>query len=73
MEENCMSGIESIGPMGDTLSRHEEKKDIEPVQVLADDLTQAAPVRAAAEKLDTKTTTQGFQYTGKGAFIDGIF
>lgn len=70
-----MSGITSIDPMGEyTPNRREERREeINPVQDQPAEKVQVPEVKAAAEQQDFKTTVQGFAYTGKGSFIDGVF
>lgn len=69
-----MSGIESLEQMSEYApNRYEEKNAIEMPEALQDEQTKAPELQAAVEAQDKKTTTHGFQYTGKGAFIDGVF
>lgn len=72
-----MSGIASIGSMSEYLPpkrSEDESERIEPFnQPSKDDELQAPVVKASAQQLAEKTTVQGFQYTGKGSFIDKVF
>lgn len=70
-----MSGITPIdaksGYAPDRLEQRRE--DAEPVNAEPKVDNQAQAVQAAEKQQDQKTTVQGFQYTGKGSFIDRIF
>jgi len=70
-----MSGIASIGSMSEYLPDRDnlEQRKIDSVDKDAKDDSPAPYVRAADAQLSEKTTLQGFQYTGKGSFIDKIF
>ncbi len=70
-----MSGIAALEPTSEYAPNRYEKKrdDIEPAQNQPKEQIQASMVQAADEKQDYKTTIQGFNYTGKGSFIDGVF
>jgi len=70
-----MSSIESLEPMSEYApNRFEEKReDLEPVKSQPKEQILAPVVQSAAEQQDQKNTIQGFQYTGKGSFIDKVF
>lgn len=70
-----MSGISPLeAKSGYTPDRFEHRReDIEPVTVEPKVEDQSQAVLAAEQQQDQKTTVQGFQYTGKGSFIDKIF
>lgn len=71
-----MSGIASVGSMSEYLPPErleDEQEQVTPVKK-SDDESQPAPViQASAQQQAEKTTTQAFQYTGKGSFIDKVF
>ncbi|WP_319466903.1 hypothetical protein [uncultured Pseudodesulfovibrio sp.] len=69
-----MSGIDPLQSVSEYApNRYDDKKELTVAKEEFDDQTKAPVVQTAAEHQDKKTTTQGFQYTGKGSFIDGIF
>lgn len=70
-----MSGIEALESISEYApNRYEEKREkIEPAKEMPNEQIQASKVQASVEQQDQKTTVQGFQYTGKGSFIDKIF
>lgn len=70
-----MSSIAALEPLSEYAPNREENKreDIEPVITQPDEQIQAPVVKAHMQQQDQKTTVQGFQYTGKGSFIDKVF
>lgn len=71
-----MSGIAAIGPMSEYLpNRNDDEPEpiIKPADQEPKDEIQSPVVKAADSQLAEKTTVQGFQYTGKGSFIDKVF
>ncbi|MDD3312025.1 hypothetical protein [Pseudodesulfovibrio sp.] len=69
-----MSDITATEPISEYApDRYERaRRDIEPAPERLERV-QAPVVKAEAAQQDQKTTVQGFAYTGKGAFIDGVF
>lgn len=67
--------IDAIDPTTEYAPMQEDRfrEDLEPTQAMANDNVEASKVQAASEQQAKKTTVQGFQYTGKGSFIDGLF
>jgi hypothetical protein len=75
-----MSSIAPIDAASEYAPRPSERRQEEPApeakrteSTMPDERILTPAVRAAAESQDQKTTIQGFQYTGKGAFIDRVF
>jgi len=70
-----MSGIAALGSMGEYLQnrKDEEPVPVEPVNQVPTDEVLSPMVKASEQQQAHKTTVQGFQYTGKGSFVDGIF
>jgi len=69
-----MSNITASEPVSEYApDRYERARhDIEPAPEYQEQV-QAPAVKAEAAQQDQKTTVQGFVYTGKGSFIDGVF
>jgi hypothetical protein len=75
-----MSGIAFLDTVSEYATeryddRHDKSAETgrEPVSTMPDEQVLAPSIQAAAAQQDQKTTIQGFQYTGKGAFIDTVF
>ncbi len=70
-----MSGISPLEALSEYApNRHEDKRDdVETVRAEPREESQTQNVQAAVNQQDQKNTIQGFQYTGKGSFIDKIF
>lgn len=70
-----MSVIAPIDEMREYVPEmHDDKPDnIEPVMDQSGEAAQVSQVRAADEQVSQKTSVQGYQYTGKGSFIDKVF
>jgi hypothetical protein len=75
-----MSGIGPLDSMSEYApNRYDDRREpaetakSEPASTLPDEQVLAPSVQAAADNQDQKTTVQGFQYTGKGSFIDTVF
>lgn len=70
-----MSSIGPIDEMREYVPDMPEDKlnKVEPVMDRDGEVTQLSQVRAAEEQANQKTSVQGFQYTGKGSFIDKVF
>lgn len=70
-----MSGISPLEATSEYApNRFEEKReDVEAVKAEPREESQTQNVQAAVHQQDQKQTIQGFQYTGKGSFIDKIF
>ncbi len=69
-----MSTISGIEPLRDIeQNQYDKREEIEPAAEKADEQKMAPIVDAASKQQDQKTTVQGFQYTGKGSFIDKVF
>jgi len=69
-----MSEISPVEPVSEytSLRGELERKELERIPEPVEQL-QTPQVRSAAAQQDQKTTIQGFAYTGKGSFIDGVF
>lgn len=70
-----MSSIDAIEATSEYAPMQQERfnDDIDASQAMATENTEVPKVQAASEQQDKKTTVNGFQYTGKGSFIDGVF
>lgn len=53
--------------------RNEKREEMQPADLKTEEQVVTPEARAAAEQQDQKTTVQGFQYTGKGSFVDKVF
>lgn len=74
-EDRKMSSISPLEAASEYApNRYEEKReDVEPAEVQPREEIQTQNVQSAAQQQDQKNTIQGFQYTGKGSFIDKVF
>lgn len=71
-----MSGVAAIGPMSEYLPNKKDEESeprVEPANQGPSDEVHSPVVKAADSQQAEKTTVQGFQYTGKGSFIDKVF
>lgn len=70
-----MSGISPLESISEYApNRYEEKReDVETVKAEPREESQTQHVQAAIQQQDQKDTIQGYQYTGKGSFIDKVF
>jgi hypothetical protein len=70
-----MSEITPLESVREYFPRREEEdsKQIEPEKQVQNKELHAPVVKAADQQQAEKTTVQGFQYTGKGSFIDKVF
>jgi len=70
-----MSGIAPLDSLSEYLQKRKDEEPIlaEPVNSVPNGEVQSPVVKAADQQQDHKTTVQGFKYTGKGSFVDGVF
>ena len=70
-----MSGISPLESTSEYApNRYEGKRDdVETVMAEPREESQTQNVQAADQQQNKKHTIQGFQYTGKGSFIDKVF
>ncbi|MEF2229476.1 MAG: hypothetical protein V3571_00960 [Pseudodesulfovibrio sp.] len=69
-----MSEISPVEPVSEytSLRSESERKRLERIPEPVEQV-ESPLVKSAAAQQDQKTTIQGFAYTGKGSFIDGVF